>query len=170
VTEEGKSEERLANPLRLQIYLNDHLAGATAGLELARRLVKENRGTPYERRLVAVAGEIQEDRATLQTLMGRVGAPVRTWKVGASWLAEKLSRLKLNGSLVGYSPLSRLVELEALATGIQGKVALWRTLLQCGGQVPHHDAMELERLIGRARRQLRRVEGLHAEAAEAAFV
>jgi hypothetical protein len=157
-----------ADPQRLQIYLNDHLAGSTAGLELARRLVHENRGTPYEERLARLAGEIEEDGATLQTLMARLGTPVRSWKVAAAWAGEKVSRLKLNGSIVGYSPLSRLVELEALAAGIQGKAALWRTLLRLE-EIPQLDATKLESLIGRARSQLRRVEGLHAEAAAVAF-
>ncbi len=43
-------------------------------------------------------------------------------KVLAGWVAEKLGRLKPNGQLLGYSPLSRLVELEALALGITGKL------------------------------------------------
>ena len=30
---------------RLDIYLNDHFAGATVGLELARRAARENAGT-----------------------------------------------------------------------------------------------------------------------------
>lgn len=30
----------------LQIYLNDHLAGAVGGAELARRCLRSNRGTP----------------------------------------------------------------------------------------------------------------------------
>jgi len=166
---EAHAANGLADPQRLQIYLNDHLAGATAGVELARRLVHENRATPYQQRLAGVASEIEEDREALKGLMARLGAPVRTWKVGAAWVGEKVSRLKLNGSIVGYSPLSRLEELEALAAGIQGKVALWRTLLQVGDQVPHLEATELERLVTRARSQLRRVEGLHAEAAGAAF-
>jgi hypothetical protein len=31
-------------------------------------------------------------------------------KIGAGWLAEKLGRLKLNGRLLEYSPLSHLIE------------------------------------------------------------
>ena len=33
----------------LSIYLNDHLAGATGGLELARRARGANEGTPWAR-------------------------------------------------------------------------------------------------------------------------
>jgi hypothetical protein len=39
----------------------------------------------------------------------------------AAWGIEKVGRLKLNGQLTGYSPLSRVVELEGLLAGIAGK-------------------------------------------------
>ncbi len=38
---------------RLSIYLNDHLAGATVGVELARRAAGSNRPTDYQRRRAA---------------------------------------------------------------------------------------------------------------------
>ena len=38
-----------------------------------------------------------------------------------AWSAEKFGRLKLNGQLSGYSPLSRLEELEILALVAEGK-------------------------------------------------
>ena len=42
-------------------------------------------------------------------------------------VAEALARLKLNGSFRSYSPLSRLVELEALLAGIEAKRSMWLT-------------------------------------------
>jgi hypothetical protein len=50
-------------------------------------------------------------------------------RVGAI-AAERVGRLKLNGSLRGYSPLSRVVELEALIAGVDGKRSLWNVLLE----------------------------------------
>ena len=102
----------MAGSKYLPIYLNDHLAGATAGYELAKRTLGHNRGTPFEPFLEQVAKEIGED-------------PVK--KIGA-WALERVGRLKLNGSLLGYSPLSRQVEFEGLALGVTGKLALWRAL------------------------------------------
>jgi hypothetical protein len=46
----------------LAIYLNDHLAGATAGLELARRARGSNRDTELGEFLERLTGEIEEDR------------------------------------------------------------------------------------------------------------
>jgi hypothetical protein len=56
----------------LPIYLNDHLAGATAGVELARRSLNENKGTEFEEFLRGLLAEIVEDRATLLQLMERI--------------------------------------------------------------------------------------------------
>src|SRR3954465_3970114 len=94
------------------IHLNAPLAGAAGGLELARRALGANRGTAFEAPLQRLATEIAEDREALLDVMDRLGArrdPVKQW---AGWLAEKAGRLKPNGRLLGYSPLSRVVELE----------------------------------------------------------
>src|SRR5215213_6394981 len=112
----------------LPIYLNDHLAGATAGRELARRALRENRGTDYQALLGPLADEIDEDRRTLLEAMARLSIPPSKTKTAAAWTAEKLGRLKPNGQLRGYSPLSRLLELEALAGGIENKRRLWLAL------------------------------------------
>ena len=121
---------RNVNTPLIAIYLNDHLAGATGGLELARRALGANRGTEFEAPLERLATEIAEDRAALQDVMTRLEVTQDPLKVWAAWAAEKAGRLKLNGRLAGYSPLSRVVELEMLALGVEGKGALWRALAQ----------------------------------------
>ncbi len=118
------------NDDHLGIYLNDHLAGATVGLDLAKRTLRENHGTTFAPLLEKLTAEIGDDRETLQQVMARLGIPPSRIKVAAAWAAEKLGRLKLNGQLRGYSPLSRLLELEGLMIGIDGKRALWLSLDQ----------------------------------------
>lgn len=58
-------------PRLLSTYLNDHLAGATAGLELARRAARSNRGSTYGRVLSELVEEIAEDRSALEAVMSR---------------------------------------------------------------------------------------------------
>ena len=58
----------------LAIYLNDHLAGSTVGVELARRARGSNDGTELGEFLATLAAEIEEDRDTLGEVMGAVGA------------------------------------------------------------------------------------------------
>jgi hypothetical protein len=47
---------------------------------------------------------------------------------GSAPADEIASRLKANGRLIGYSPLSRVLELEGLIMGITGKLEMWRSL------------------------------------------
>src|SRR5436305_124807 len=121
---------------RLAIYLNDHLAGATAGVELARRSAGSNRTTSYGPVLDTLANEIEADRKTLMEIMRRLSVRPDRLKIVVSWGAEKAGRLKLNGEILRYSPLSRLEELEALTLGVQGKLALWQALRHTHGGDP----------------------------------
>jgi hypothetical protein len=140
---------------RLTTYLNDHHAAAVGALELARRSAGSNRGTALGKFLGQLAQEIAEDRRTLRAIMAELGVRVDPVKPAGAWVAEKLGRLKLNGSLVAYSPLSRLEELELLALGVEGKLRLWRALERRG--LPGAE-VDLAQLIDRARSQLRRLE------------
>jgi hypothetical protein len=154
---------------RLSIYLNDHLAGATAGLDLARRAASNNEGTPYGRVLTEVAVEIAEDRESLIEVMARLSVGRDRVKVAAAWALEKVGRLKPNGSLVSYSPLSRLVEIEGLALGVDGKLSLWHSLKESHGDDPRLRGVDLDALINRARSQRRRLERQRRRAADEAL-
>ncbi len=112
----------------LSIYLQDHLAGATAAVNLARRASKHNAGTPTGRRLAQITHEIEADRDTLLAFMGELGVRESHAKNGAAWLAERLSRLKPNGRGHGDTLMLRMHELETLSLGIAGKQALWEAL------------------------------------------
>ena len=103
----------------LPIYLNDHLAGAVAAVQLARRAAGQNEGTEYGEALAGLAGEIDQDRRTLQDLLKRLGIRGDPVKLLSSVVAEKLGRFKLNGELLRYSPLSRLEEIELLMLGVE---------------------------------------------------
>jgi hypothetical protein len=152
----------------LAIYLNDHLAGATAGVELARRLRASNEDdSSFGPELAEICAEIEADLETLAAIMDRLDVGPSRLKPLAAVLAERLGRLKLNGRLWGYSPLSRLDELELLQLGVTGKRRLWRALEHThAGDLPDFD---LDALAERATRQLRRLEALHLKAASLAL-
>jgi hypothetical protein len=137
----------------LATYLNDHLAGATAGRELARRAAASNRGSGLGRFLEDLAREIDEDRDSLIELMHASEVGIDRVKVLGGWTAEKLGRLKLNGKLLGYSPLSRLLELEGLLLGVRGKLALWQSLAEIELEGRANTDADLVKLIERAERQ-----------------
>src|SRR5947209_20559101 len=108
----------------LTVYLNDHLAAATAARELVKRSLGSSEGKLADF-LGRLATEIEADRETLLEVMDRVGARRDPVKVLAGIVAERVGRLKLNGRILESSPLSRVVELEALALGVEGKRSLW---------------------------------------------
>lgn len=149
----------------LSIYLNDHLAGATVGVELARRIRAGNRDDAELGRPISdLCGEIEADRDTLERVMRQLGIRRDPLKVKAGWLAEKAGRLKLNGQLRGYSPLSRVIELEGLCLGITGKIEIWRTLRRAlGGEWSGFDFVALEE---RALRQREVADDLQSRAVD----
>jgi hypothetical protein len=139
---------------RLDVYLNDHLAGAMVGAELSRRAAENNRGTSLGDFLEELHREIAEDRQTLQRLMTTLRVERSALKPAGAWVLEKAGRLKLNGQIRGYSPLSRLVELEGLETGVSGKRALWQALSSAFPGDPRLAQFNLEGLVARAEEQL----------------
>jgi hypothetical protein len=153
---------------RLSIYLNDHLAGSTVGVELARRIEGSNRSTSYGPVLERLAREIEEDRRTLEDIMERLSVRPDRLKIAFAWGAEKAGRLKLNGELIRYSPLSRLEELEGLSLGVEGKLAMWQTLSDTHADDPRLSEIDFEELIKRARSQRRRLEQERRRAAHEA--
>jgi len=116
--------------------------------------------------LATICAEIEADRETLERLMDQLGVRRDRLKPAAGWLGEKLGRLKLNGQLRGYSPLSRVVELEGLAMGIAGKLALWRALERNRNSI---EGFDFEALAERAGDQRDRLEQLRLAAVARAF-
>jgi hypothetical protein len=148
------------------IYMNDHLAGSTVGLELAKRAASSNEGTPLGDFLEGLANEIEGEREKLKSMMDHLGVPQNRIKVPVAWAAEKVGRLKPNGQLTGYSPLSRVVEVEGLALGVTGKLGLWRALAATTTDLSTFD---LEGLIDQARKQRDALERHRIKAAQEAF-
>jgi hypothetical protein len=148
------------------IYLNDHLAGSTAGHDLTARSAKSNEGTELGAFLSDLVGQIEADKAMLEDVMARLHVKHDQVKLTAGWLAEKAGRLKLNGRLLEYSPLSRVIELEGLITGVNGKLALWRALAQAAPGEPRIADIDFVQLIARAEEQLAGLWEHHARAVE----
>lgn len=153
---------------RLAIYLNDHLAGATVGVEIARRVRGSNEDDPdFGPALSEICAEIEADRETLKAAMDQLGIGQSKVKPLAAMFGERLGRLKPNGQLRGYSPLSRLDELEILQIGVAGKRRLWRALEHTHSE--DLSGFALGGLAERATEQLRRLEALHLKAASLAL-
>jgi hypothetical protein len=150
----------------LGVYLNDHLAGATVGLELVQRMAASaepgSESATVRKRLV---GEIAADRSALIKIMTTLGIKIRGYKMFAAWAGEKAGRLKFNGHLLSRSPLSDLEETEMLRLGVEGKAAGWRTLHAVAEHDSRLDTAQLDELLARAARQSEELESLRVRIA-----
>ncbi|RKN45895.1 hypothetical protein [Streptomyces hoynatensis] len=156
-------------PGLLGVYLNDHLAGATGGLRLARRMTGPRASAEPGPELREIAAEIAEDRAALLGIMRRLDVPVRRYKAYAGGAAELAGRLKPNGRLLRRSPLAGLVELEALRLGVTGKAEAWSVLRELAASDARLDSRLLDELLARALRQGETLDRLRAERARELF-
>jgi hypothetical protein len=153
----------------LGIYLNDQLAMGIAWRELARRSRQANRGSDLGEALARVAAGIAEDVETFQQIMRRLGIRRNVVKSALTTVAERVARVKLNGRLTTYSPLSRFEELEFLIMGIEGKKQLWETLDNLAGLKTRLPDLDFRELIDRAARQRALLEPHRAQAGLDAF-
>jgi hypothetical protein len=153
----------------LRIYLNDHLAGSVAGLELAKRTRSSNESTPLGDYLVEFMEQVIKEQEVIEDLLDALGAGPDRMKQLAAWIAEKAGRLKLNGQITGYSDLSRLVELEGLCLGVEGKLSLWRSLRTVRERHSAVSALDLDGLIEQAELQRSTLESFRHQAAETAL-
>jgi hypothetical protein len=154
----------------LGIYLNDHLAGSTGGLELAKRAAGEYEGTELGTFLDGLRAEIEADRHELEAIMEQLGVTANPAKQAVAWAGEKAGRLKLNGELRGTSPLTPFVELEMLSLGIEGKRLMWVAFAAVDPMAREIGAERLARLIRRAEEQRAGVERHRLEQAQHALV
>ena len=152
---------------QLGTYLNDHLAGSEAGLQLIARLAEGYPNTEFAQGMTALHAEITQDQQALQRLLEQVAGGGSTIKQVAGWVAEKLTRLKLG--LTTAEPLALFEALEALSLGILGKRALWRALSVIAADTLNVSDVNLADLERRALDQWERVEAWRLSAAERAF-
>jgi hypothetical protein len=137
----------------MEVYLNDHLAGATFGSDLARQIESQAEGTDRATRIGELAAQIEADQETLSDLMQRLGVTKNPVKQATTWLAEKFSRVKLTGLGAGERGIGLFMALETLSLGVEGKASLWRMLKLVQDRYPTLAPGELDALIARAEAQ-----------------
>lgn len=153
----------------LGTYLNDHLAGANAGVDLAENLHGRVADRPEAATVDRVVADIRQDRDELQAIVAQIGESGHGIKQTMGWLAGKTHRLALAEPLTGDEHLSLLLVAESLAVGIDGKAALWEALQSLVGVHPVLAGVDFARLLDRAHEQRGRVEQVRLAAARRAF-
>jgi hypothetical protein len=154
----------------LQIYLRDHEAASVGGLQLFRQCAKANSGTRYARELNRLTNEIRADRDALRNICERFGVKYSNVGRALAFSGATVGRLKTNGRAFSYSPLSRVIEFEAMSAGVMSKLRLWESLLLLARVEPRLDGAEMARHAADADEQLMTLGRLHDLAVEEAFV
>ena len=160
------SEQESPGRERLHTYLNDHLAGSVAALELLDGVIEHHSEDRITKIFRDLRDEIQDDQETLRNLILKLGAEESAIRKAGAWVAEKFSRIKV-GDLDESAGL--LQALEALALGITGKRLLWRSLAAITPNFAALQGMDFGELEKRAQEQFERVETLRLEMAREAF-
>jgi hypothetical protein len=168
VTGQPRGASGIAEARRLlRTYLRDHDSGALAGARRFGSAARSHRDPGTRAELTRLHDEIEQDRGSLAAVMERLEVTPDPLKRLVTLAGEQLGRLKPNGFLAQRSPLTDVVELEALTMAVTGKLSLWETLDALGPEVTLTDPDELGRLRDRALDQRDRLERLHVESAKA---
>lgn len=152
----------------MDTYLNDHLAGSTLGVDLAKH-IRDRSEPPLEALMATITAEIEEDRETLIELMERMGTPTNPVKKATAWMTEKMSRAKFSGLSSGEPDVGLLMALESLTLGVAGKECMWQALRRVADRYEALASTDFERLIERAQAQHGQLDAERVKAATQAF-
>lgn len=153
----------------LSTYLNDHLAGSVAALELVEYLAKHYPDSDLETFFAELHADIVADQDVLRDLLNTFGAKESAVRKAGAWIAEKFGRAKLNLDEHQVSGAGLLEALDGLVLGITGKGLLWRALAAAAQTTPQLKGPDYAELEQRAVTQRNRVEEKRLAAARKAF-
>ncbi|MEY2440638.1 MAG: hypothetical protein QOJ46_64 [bacterium] len=137
----------------LDTYLTDHLAGATAGLNLVRLAAEEHQGDEHGAFFGDLAVEIREDYETLEKLMDSLAVDKSATKTALAEVGTKVMSPKFTGD---DDALNAFITLETLSIGVEGKHCMWQALNTLDD--PTLDNLDIDALIARAQDQRKRLE------------
>jgi hypothetical protein len=151
---------------RLHTYLNDHLAGSVAAIELLDDLIEHHSEDRFGKIFRDLRDQIQADQEILRDLIRKIGAKESAIRKAGAWLAEKFGRVKIGDA---NDSTELLQASEALALGITGKQLLWRSLAAIAPNFPGLQGTDFRELERRAHDQFERIETLRMEMVRESF-
>lgn len=150
-------------------YIQIHLAGAAAGIDLFR--ISGRRLTdPGSRDVVqAIAVELVDERLRLVKMAESVGAHDPRLLSLATRAGAQATRLGPNGNWLRQNAATDLSVLEAMRDAVAGKIAGWEALLTVVVEQPSLNREELDSLLAQAQRQHDELCAAHSSAARRAL-
>jgi hypothetical protein len=153
----------------LATYLNDHLGGSEAGLEVLSHIESKHGAGSVGDITRRIRSEIVDERKVLMQLLDALGESTSVPRRVAGWLSEKALELKLYADDPGDGALRLFEAAEAIKLGVHGKLGLWKALEANAHVVPELATVDYQRLIKQAEEQEMLLEMMRMEAARVAF-
>jgi hypothetical protein len=148
-------------------YLNDHLAGAAAAMQLAQRCLGRDPDGELGRVLEGLLVEIRQDREALERVIRALGGMPNAIKRATALGVERLSSVRMWLPILRPGPAgsARLEELEVLSLGIEGKRLMWEALAQVASTDERLSDVAFTHLSRRAKDQRERLERIRLRVA-----
>lgn len=152
----------------LNLYLSDHLTGASAGASRISRMAADFVDTPAFSVLSSIDEEIRAERSFLQQLIRDLGMRQLRHRQAVAVVGERIGRLKSNGRLFSRSPMTLMLEVELMRSAVIGKRGGWQTLAENANDLGL-DPEVFHELAAVALRQYEELDQVHAYARSRAF-
>ena len=152
----------------LETYLNDHFAGATAGVNLAKMAAEEHKSDEHGPFFGEISSEISADYDTLQALMTSLGVEQSATKGALAEIGSKMMGPKFTAG--EDDELNAFVTLETLSIGVEGKVCMWKALKTVEDSYPALEQAGVDTHLARAIDQRDRIEAERQKIAPRALV
>ena len=140
----------------LDTYLNDHMAGATAGCNLAQMASEEHQTDEHGPFFSEIYAEISADKDTLQQLIETLGVAESASKTALAEVGSKLMGPKFTAG--EDDALNAFVTLETLSIGVEGKVCMWKALKTVEADYEAFKQFNVDELLARATSQREKLE------------
>lgn len=151
----------------LEVYLTDHLAGATAGVNLAQMASEEHRSDEHGPFFGEIASEIKADFAELERLISELGIDQSATKTAAAEIGSKMMAPKFTGG--DDDEFNAFITLETLSIGVEGKACMWKALKSVEDSNATLESFGIDGLLERAQSQRDRIEAKRLEIAPQAL-
>jgi hypothetical protein len=151
----------------LDVYLTDHHAGATAGVNLATMAAEEHKADEHGAFFGEIASEIKADYETLERLIADLGTEKSATKSAAAEIGSKMMAPKFTGG--DDDEFNAFITLETLSIGVEGKICMWKALKTVEGSNPTLEGYDIDELLARGESQRERIESKRLEIAPQAL-
>lgn len=145
-------------------YIQTHLAGAGAGIDLFSHAAGSVRDHAVRAELRRIRDELLDERRRLRRMLDDLGSSESLVLTTAARTGGFVARLK--PQVTRHTDTTDLIQLETMRDAVAGKIAGWQALLTVVGDYPSLDHEELLMLLAQGEDQHRFLTEAHGEVAQ----